>query len=448
MRDARRSCAVLLVACVGFGCGVNPSDIVGASTKGSRSPIAIERPPDQAIRDRLSGILRQIEGLEDVRVDVQDGVVWLQGTTKTAALEQRATAIAMRLEDVVYVNDEIGQPSGLSGTVASVGRTVERIGRGAYELIPRLGSALVAFLPFALLAYLLGRWRWPRRVFGAGALRGGILRAALRWGVLWLGLVLALELLGVVGILWAVFGAFGLLGILAGFVFKDWVAAYLPGMSLGLHPPFHAGDLIHLGAHEGRVVRISPRATVLMTTDGEEVRIPNAVSLREPLINHSRQSERRLRFVVSLAPRADLGSAQEVGCGALLALRGVMHEPPPFMRTRALEREAIEVEFFAWVDQHEVNFRAVESTAKRVVFESFAEHGVPMAERTVTVRSAPAPEVSRAGPASVASTVVAEERDRAFLDEQLARARATRDERNLLDDSHAADSAARRNGSN
>jgi len=68
--------------------------------------------------------------------------------------------------------------------------------------------------------------------------------------------------------------------------------------------------------------------------------------------------------------------AQEVGCATLLAIHGVVKEPPPFMRVRALERDLIEVEFFAWVAQHDVNFRTVESAARRLVFESLTDHGV------------------------------------------------------------------------
>jgi len=436
--------AVAVMACVvlALGCGRNPAELAESSKKESRPPIALHQAPDQDIHDRLVGILRQIEGLEDVTVGVHEGVVHLGGITGNAALEQQALLIAMRVEGVVHVNDEIKQPRGI---VTPVGRTIERIGRGAYELLPRLGSAVIAFLPFLLLAHLLKRWRRPFRMFGGGALSGGILRAALRWCVLWLGLVLALDLLGVFGIIWMVFGALGILGVVAGFVFKDWVADYLPGMALGLHPPFNAGDLIQLGSHEGRVVRITPRATVLMTTDGEEVRLPNSLAFREPMINYSRHRERRLRFTLPLAPRAEFRLVQEVGCRTLLAIHGVMQEPPPFLRTRTLERDLIEVEFFAWVDQDEVNFRTIESTAKRLVFDALEEHGVPMPERTLIVHSPPVPERGGAAKASLLSMAAAENQDRAFLDRQLAKARADRGERDLLENGLPPKLAARGN---
>jgi len=428
--------AVAALACV-VGCGVNPAEIAESSEKRPRSSIGLQRPPDQEIQQRLAGILRQIDGLEDVTVRVHEGVVHLAGTTETAALEQRALIIAMRLEHVAYVNDEITQPAGMGGIAAAVVRTLARMGRGTREVLPRLGSAVIVFLPFAVLSLLLARWRRPFRVFGVSALRGGILRATLRWLMLGIGLVLALDLLGIAGIVGAVFGALGIVGLVAGFVFKDWIAQHLPGLSLGLHPPFQAGDLIQLGKHEGRVVRITPRATVLMTPDGEEVRLPNSMSFHEPLVNYSHHRVRRLRFTLALAPRADFQIAQEAGCATLRAIHGVVQEPPPFMRIRALERDLIEVEFFAWVAQHEINFRTVESMAKRLVFESLTDHGVPLPEKTLIVHRPPAPKRGGVARAADGSTA-AEDQDRAFVDEQLAQARAVRGERDLLEDSKPA----------
>jgi small conductance mechanosensitive channel len=417
------------------GCSVASTDLKSpsASEKSRPPPIEVtQAPADGEIRDRLVGILQQMEGLEDVRVRVREGVVQLAGTTATASLEQQAVDVAMRVRGVVHVNDEIAQPHGAWGVLAPLGRMLRGLGRGTLEVLPRLGSAAIVFVPFVLLSLLLRRWRRPLHVLGVSALSGGIMRAGLRVLVLVIGFVLALDMLGIMGMVGAVFGALGLLGIVAGLVFKDWVANYLPGVALGLHPPFKAGDLIQLGPHEGRVVRITPRATVLMTSDGEEVRLPNARSLREPMINYSHHDKRRLRFKVPLAPYADLRLAHDVGRRTLLALRGIVAELPPFMRTCALEHDRIEVEFFAWIDQREVNFRTVESTAKRAVFQALAEHHVPLPVETLIIERSPWP---RAAPERVGPPPdTAEDLDRAFLDEQLRAARAEPHERDLLEE--------------
>jgi small conductance mechanosensitive channel len=418
-------------------CGSATSTKLGSSSgfDSSQQPPPIEvaqAPGDGEIQDRLVRIFGQLEGLEDVRVRVREGVVQLGGTTASASLERQAVDVATRVRGVVQVNDEIVQPRGGWGVLSPLRGMLLRAGRGTLQVLPRLGAGVIVFLPFALLSLLLRRWRHPLRLFGVSALSGGIVRAGLRVLTIVLGIVLALDVIGIIGIVGAVFGALGLLGIVSGFVFKDWVANYLPAVALGLHPPFKAGDLIQLGPHEGRVVRITPRATVLMTSDGEEVRLPNALSLREPMINYSHHGKRRLRFTVPFAPYADLRLAHDVGRRTLLAIRGIVAEPPPFMRTRALEHDRIEVEFFAWVDQSKVNFRTAESNAKRAVFEALAEHHVPLPVETLLIDRPPKPQaVAHEG---AAPPDAAEELDRVFLDQQLQAARADPRERDLLEE--------------
>ena len=115
-----------------------------------------------------------------------------------------------------------------------------------------------------------------------------------------------------------------------------------------------------------------------------------------------------MHFTVSLAPMADLDTAHEVGREALLQIRGVLLEPPPFMQTHRLDRGAIEVEYFAWVDQEVANFRAVESRARRAVHEALISAGVPFPELVV--------ERHRLGPEHMPGPPEgAEDRDSAFL---------------------------------
>lgn len=421
------------IAASWLGCSGVPPDRDGRSEKSRPPPIAVTATPsDRVIQDRIVGIFAQLEGLEDVHVGVHNGVVHLSGATATVPLEQDAVGLANRVEGVVHVVDDVEQTRGAWGVLTPLARMLRRFGHSALEVLPRLGAAAIVFLPFWLFAMLLRRWRKPLHVFGVSPLSGGILRAGLRVLALVVGFVLALDVIGVIGVVGAVFGTLGLLGVIAGFVFKDWVGNYLPGVALGLHPPFKAGDLIQLGPHEGRVVRITPRATVLMTADGEELRLPNTLSLREPMINFSHHERRRLRFTVPLAPFADLQLAQQLGRDTLLATRGVVAHPPPFMRTHALERDRVEVEFYAWVDQRQVNFRSAESAAKRAVLGALWEHHVPLPEDSLIIQRPSEVRAGRAHPGDTIEADPAEDLDHAFLDDQLQAARAAPDERDLL----------------
>ena len=395
--------------------------------------ISLQPADEQAIERRLATIYTQVDGLDDVSIDASAGVVVLEGTTHTRALEEQAVAIANRLDGVVFVKSEIRQPS---DAPTLLGRSLADLGRSVRDAWPRLVTALLVFAPFVLLSLVLRWWRHPFHRLGASRLTGNLLRRISRAGLIFVGIVIALHVVGVTGLVVAVFGTLGILGVGVGFALKDWASNFFPALRVGLHPPFRTGDLIQLGTHEGRVVRITPHALVLITTNGEEVRIPSAELARQTLINFSHNRERRLRFVMPVSPRADLRVVDELGRRALLGVRGVLAEPPPFMRLHALGRDWIEIELLAWVDQHAVTFRNAESDAKRAVFEALAHGGVPLPDHEVAIRIAGSEAVNvRAEAQSVGDDSHA--LDDAFLAGQLSRARAEVGERDLLDEGTA-----------
>ena len=393
----------LVIALAISGCRGLPERAVANGHDDAR--VALKGPPDDELERRIAEIFAQLGGLQDVAVQVRAGVVHLSGTTESLADEQRARRVATRIEGVVDVTSDVHAPEHL---LATTWRALRRVGRSLLELLPQLTAAVLVFVPFVLLSLLVGRWRRPFRVFGVSPLTPSLVRFGVRIALFVCGIVLALEILGIASIIGAVVGTLGVLGLAGGIIFKDWVANYFPAVMLGMHPPFEAGDLVQIGDREGRVVKITPRATVLMTVDGEEVRVPNSTLFERTLINYSRFRERRLRFVVPVALNADLQLAEEMGRKALLHIDGVLSEPPPFMRVRTLARDFIDVEFFAWVDQDTAHFLSVESRARRAVHDTLTEAGIPR----------PMFELH--------STNVdnAEERDAAFVQEQVERATA------------------------
>jgi small-conductance mechanosensitive channel len=386
--------------------------------------ILLEFPTDAELERRLTGIYEQVAGLDDVRIRVHEGVVHLAGTVGTAAQEHDAVDLASRLDGVAYVRNEL-ERSEVDTRLAPLWRSVSRLGRSTVAALPEIAAAILVFIPFLVLSLSLRRWRRPLHRFGVSPITGGLFRLVLRFTTLLIGVLLSFHLLGIMGMVGALLGALGLLGLATGLAFKDWLANYFPGMMLGLHPPFKSGDLVQLGDIEGRVVRLSPRVIVLLTPDGTEIQIPNANLFRDTLINYSEHRERRMHFTVSLAPTADLDTAHEVGREALLQIRGVLLEPPPFMQTHRLDRGAIEVEYFAWVDQEVANFRAVESRARRAVHEALMAAGVPFPE--LVVGAPPIGPEHMPGPPEGA-----EDQDSEFISDQLKRARASSKDRDLL----------------
>jgi small-conductance mechanosensitive channel len=284
--------------------------------------------------------------------------------------------------------------------------------------------ALAALIAFASLAYAAGRWEKPFTRLGLNELGVKILRIVLQATLLVTGIVVAVDLLGVLAFVGTVVGALGVFGVILGIVLRDVIANYLPGLMLGVNPPFSPGDYVQIGDHEGVVVRVTSRETILVDDDGQHLRIPNVRLIQDSILNFERHRERRLQFTFHLALSADLRRVRRIARETMLAVPGILRDPRPFMRLLTIESEQVRVAFYAWADQKAVAFPDLESRARQAVQEALLAADVPFPVRTIAVHRLEA-----------AGSLEAEEpdaRDEAILERHVREERAAPGERDLL----------------
>ncbi len=92
--------------------------------------------------------------------------------------------------------------------------------------------------------------------------------------------LVALEILDATAIVGALLGTAGVLGVALGFAFKDILENYLAGILMSLRQPFSPRDHVVIDGNEGLVIALNSRATILMTLDGNHLRLPNALVFR------------------------------------------------------------------------------------------------------------------------------------------------------------------------
>lgn len=87
---------------------IDPPPIIrGESTNNAQIETTPTPQKDNDIRQRISGIFSEIEGLQAVNVSVTQGVVTLTGETPNEKKAQQAINLTNRLTDVVTVDDQI-----------------------------------------------------------------------------------------------------------------------------------------------------------------------------------------------------------------------------------------------------------------------------------------------------------------------------------------------------
>lgn len=321
---------------------------------------------DARIERQLHAVFGQVEELSGVEVEVASGVVHLVGEVESADAGERARELASTLDGVLYVDDDTEVATDVGDRVRpTLERATERL-RALLARLPLLGVALAVFGIAWLLARLLREWDLPFRAVSKHPMVRGVVRQIVASAILVGGVVLALDLLDATAIVGAVLGAAGLVGLAIGLAFRDIAENYLASVMLGVRRPFALEDFVCIDEkHEGVVVRLTTRDTVLMTLDGNSLRLPNSVVYKSTIVNYTRNPTRRFTFAVGIGNDEDLTAAAAIGVRALRQTPGVLAEPAPFMLVEALADSSVQVRFHAWMDQKQSDWLRTRSEGIR-----------------------------------------------------------------------------------
>lgn len=335
---------------------------------------------DQKIRTRLSNIFSELEELSQVDVAVSNSVVTLTGKTKTAYGKSRARALAMQIGGVVDVENNVEVITDVSLRVDS---TLNQLNGALKAFVSSLPMLMIA-ITVVLLAWLLGRWLATHQTFfrrlAPNAFIADLL-SKLAWLFVTLcGVMLALSLLDATSIIGTVLGAAGIIGLAVGFAVKDTVENYASSILLSLRNPFLIRDYIAIGDIEGNVARLTSRATILISPDGNHIRIPNSTVYKATIINYTRNPQRRFQFKVGIACGGSMSWAQQLAMDTLQAVPGVLEEPTGAVLIDQLGDSSVTLVVRAWIDQRNHDIAKVRSEAIRLVKRAFNDAGIEMPE--------------------------------------------------------------------
>lgn len=402
-------------------------------------------PEDSAIRARLEAVLGAIDIVDNIGVSVNQGVVTLTGDVPNARTTRDLTAIASRVEGVIHVQSRLMEETDVSARVRPATRKFQEMGTQALQMAPVVLVALIILVAF----WLLGRWAgsrgaWLQRI-GLSELASNLGKRIVRLVITGLGVLIMLEILDATALVGAILGVAGVAGIAVGFAFRNIVENYLAGVLLSARNPFDVGDIIEVGTFTGNVMRLTSRDTVLMTRDGNHLRIPNSVIITSAMTNFTRNPLRRLEFMVGVSVDFNLQEARKLGVATLRATAGILADPGPQVLVAELGDSTVQLRFLAWINQHDSDFLKARSESIRQVKAAYDQAGIEMPEpiyrihlrgpgspataieATASNRPAPAKNVSPSQP-TVAEDVAADN----TIERQVAADLRSSDEENLL----------------
>ncbi len=363
-----------------------PPVISGESTNNAQIETTPTPKKDSDIRQRISGIFSEIEGLQAVTVSVNQGVVSLTGETPNEKKAQQAINLTNRLTDVVTVEDKIERTLDVQDNVSTVYQGLKNQLRTLIKAIPLL---IVGIIVFAMVAWF-GNWlskrqgMWKRLT--PNPFVAELLSQTVKVIFIVFGLILALSLVGAETVLGTLLGGAGVIGIAVGFAVKDSIENYIASLLLSIRQPFRARDQIVINDKEGIVVRLTSRATILMTMDGNQLRIPNAEVFKATILNYTKNPERRFTFELGVDANDDPLAAIKVGLDAICKLSFVLDNPKSIAVITNVGDSNIILEFQVWVNQLDTDYYKARSIAIRETKHALENEGFSLPEPIYRLR--------------------------------------------------------------
>jgi small conductance mechanosensitive channel len=175
------------------------------------------------------------------------------------------------------------------------------------------------------------------------------------------GSLLALGILGLTHVVLSILGLASIVGLAVGFAFRDITENFIASVLLGVRRPFQIGDYVTIAGHSGVVKSLNTRATVLVTLEGNHVRIPNATIFKEIMINATASPSSRHSFDVLIPHEASLSGAIDAINNALINHPGILREPPARALVEALEPPGVRVRAYFWTPAQGVDWLQIRS---------------------------------------------------------------------------------------
>ena len=365
-----------------------PETPVATAAPESQISNTAEAGSDERITARIRDIFSQLPSLSAVTISVSGGVVKLSGTVPDAAAKARAETISSRVDGVVTVENALKRDVSVDGSLSALGGLSDRLS-AIVKMLPLIGAALVAAFLIGLIGYLIAGFGalWQR--IAPNSFLAELIASAIRFVFVIGGMVVALEMIGAVTLLGAVLGGAGVIGIALGFAMRDTVENYVASLMLSLRQPFRANEWVVIDEFEGRVIRLTSRATILMTLEGNHLRIPNSTVFKAVILNYTRNPQRRFDFVLGIDAEDDPTAARHLGVEAMRSLSFILDDPEPQGRVVEVGDSNIVLKFLGWINQNETDWYKAKSRAIPAVKNALETAGFLLPEPIYRLRFDP-----------------------------------------------------------
>jgi small-conductance mechanosensitive channel len=241
------------------------------------------------------------------------------------------------------------------------------------SLIVLIVSLLALFFITSLIKKLLVKRIFPRYKMDRGTAES--IATIIRYVIVIIGLMIIMRTSGIdissLGIL------FGAIGIGIGFGLQSISNNFISGIIILFERPVKVGDRIEVEGVAGNIVKISGRATTIITNDNIAIIVPNSELINSKVTNWSLNDHMvRFNFPVFVSYKEDPQRIKEI----LLEVAGecgeVLKDPLPDVLFEEFADNSLIFNLRVWATEYSDKPKVLKSILYYEIFEKFKQHNI------------------------------------------------------------------------
>lgn len=236
-----------------------------------------------------------------------------------------------------------------ANTVAATRTAFSQLGALAVHYGLALVGAIVLLVGGWMLSGFISRWayRGLSRIHGIDETLARFFEKVIHYGLLILVFVMVLGQFGVQTT--SIIAALGAAGLAIGLALQGTLQNIAAGIMLLVLRPFRVGEYIETSSVKGKIVDVGLFATELRTSEGLYLMAPNSTLWNTPIVNHSREPDRRQELSIAVGNDIDIRTVKDTLLEIVRADKRVQETPTPRVYSDDLnaDRTTLKIEYWA-----------------------------------------------------------------------------------------------------
>ena len=248
-------------------------------------------------------------------------------------------------------------------------------------------------LIIAAIVYVIGRWvisflrKLIKKILFRKQVDGAVASFANSTFNILLKVMLLIVIVDILGIkLTSIAAILAAAGLAVGISMRDNLSNFAGGVMLLLNKPFKLGDYIIAQGLEGAVTGIGILYTVLLTSDGRTVYLPNGPLSTGNIINNSEQKNRRVDISFNINYGYDADELKAIFTEIINSNPLVLKDPLPFTGITAVKNGNFDITIRAWGLTSDYSVLCVQLNES--IYKTMREKGIfvtiPLSVRLIT----------------------------------------------------------------